>query len=107
LTHSNGFQAGERYDCLKVGIQVRADIKQAGRRCRLSQGVRRSIAVIRVQVELLSSAQEVRSFQPRLLIAFNLDQMLELFDVCRSAKDCGAEVAVYALHHPSQACELI
>ena len=45
------------------------------------------------QVALVSSAREVQSFRPHLLIAFNLDQPLELFDLCRAAKHCGAEVA--------------
>ena len=103
MTHSNGFQAGERYDCLKVGIQVRADhASKPGGDVALAKAFAGRLRSSGFQVELLSSAQEVRRFQPRLLIAFNLDQMLELFDVCRSAKDCGAEVAVYALHHPSQ-----
>jgi hypothetical protein len=97
-SHTGNSQHG-----VKVGIQIRADHgSKTGGDIALAKAFGERLTSSGFQVELLSTAEAVLRLRPRLLIAFNLDQMLELFDICAAAKRCGAEVAVYALHHPSK-----
>jgi glycosyltransferase involved in cell wall biosynthesis len=93
----------EIYQGIKVGIQIRTDhASKVGGDIALAKAFAGRLRLSGFQVELVSSARVVQSLRPHLLIAFNLDQPLELLDLCRAAKHRGAEVAVYALHHPSQ-----
>ena len=88
---------------IKIGVQIRPDHdSKSGGDIALAKAFSERLRLFGFEIELLSTAKQVQDFQPHLLIAFNLDQPLELFDMCRAAKQCGAEVAVYTLHHPWQ-----
>lgn len=86
---------------IKIGVQIRPDHdSKSGGDIALANAFSQRLRRLGFEIEMLSTAKQVQGFQPRLLIAFNLDQPLELFNMCRAAKQCGAEVAVYTLHHP-------
>lgn len=91
------------YKSMKVGIQIRTDHEsKPGGDSALAKAFARRLAFAGCQAELVTTAEDVRRLVPNLFIAFNLDQSLELVDLCGAAKQCGAKIAVYALHHPRQ-----
>jgi glycosyltransferase involved in cell wall biosynthesis len=88
---------------IKVGVQIRPDHDcKSGGDIALAKAFCQRLQRFGFESSLLSTPEQVQDFRPRLLIAFNLDQSLELLDMCRAAKQCGAEVAVYTLHHPRE-----
>ena len=91
------------YPAVKVSVQIRVGhaIKSGGD-VALAKAFGARLQRYGFKVEYLSTAKQVLDFKPKLLIAFNLDQTLELLEICRAAKKCGALVAVYALHHPAE-----
>jgi hypothetical protein len=88
---------------IKVGVQIRVDhaIKSGGD-VTLAKAFGNRLQRSGLAVEYISSAEQALRLKPQLLIAFNLDQPLELFELCAAAKRCGATVAVYTLHHPTK-----
>jgi glycosyltransferase involved in cell wall biosynthesis len=88
---------------IKVGVQIRPDHhSKSGGDIALAKAFSQRLRQFGFESALLSAPKQVEDFQPRLLIAFNLDQPLELLGMCGAAKQCGAEVAVYTLHHPRE-----
>ena len=53
------------------------------------------------QAELVTDIAALQALRPDALLAFNLDQPLELLALCKTAHALGCRIAVYPLHHPA------
>lgn len=86
---------------MKFAIQVRADYSsKPGGDTALAKAFATRLKEFGHQAELITDIPSVKKLHPDVLLAFNLDQPLELISVCRAAREVDAKVAVYTLHHP-------
>ena len=87
---------------MRFAVQVRRDhATKLGGDTALAMAFLKRITCFGHQAELVSAPKDLLNARFDWLIAFNLDQPLELLALARAAKSSGIKVAVYALHHPA------
>ena len=86
---------------MKFGVHVRVDhATKLGGDTALARSFVARLLTLGHHAELVTGAVELRLLNPDVLLAFNIDQPLELLAICQAARARSCHVAVYTLHHP-------
>lgn len=86
---------------MKFAVQIRVDhASKPGGDTALAKAFAGRLRSAGHEATLIADISAISSLRPDVLLAFNLDQPLELLSMCRAARSAGCRVAVYALHHP-------
>ncbi len=86
---------------LRFAIQIRANhAEKPGGDIALAKAFRNRIIQSGLEAQFAVSPQQVREQSANVVLAFNMDRPFELLGVCKVARDIGARVALYSLHHP-------
>jgi glycosyltransferase involved in cell wall biosynthesis len=88
---------------MKYAVQIRSDhASKPGGDTALAKAFAKRLQRAGHETSLIHDVAAMEKSRPDVLLAFNLDQPLELLRQARAAKALGCKVALYALHHPSQ-----
>jgi glycosyltransferase involved in cell wall biosynthesis len=87
---------------MKYAVQIRSDhASKPGGDTALAKAFAKRLQLAGHDTCLVHDVAAMQKYRPDVLLAFNLDQPLELLGLARAAKALGSKVALYALHHPA------